>query len=613
MFRDGAPLAPSLAVLPAEPFLTASDLPMRLPFLTRPALVLLAFVAAACADRSPTAAPPPDPVPPKAPTPVGVFEITVTAIGTDAQRATVSAVRPEGAASATLTPVPTGISFEQVSTGSFVEGSRTGGGQRYLTFTFRVRNGTGGALNNLTVLMVSRPSTISGTPLSLVKKFDGTNVDSALAKQVVPTGVTGLGSDLVTMQSPYPDVLQVFSEGEVAAITPPGDINGIFPYGYVVRNKASVSTRTLPATADPNQWDGVMTLSFRVPLQATSSQDLYQLTFQVLGVTDGETRMTESIEESQDTGAVRRLRDRATSLGATTVTVLNGSAVVDPAVPDYPGQRQICSPRTAGTPASPLNNIVAPGAYSQVSLLTPGEGLDTCTPYFRTGTASRPATNVPFTVTLKAMDRYGNVKTGQADTLHLVETNGVPAVASAAASLVLGSVSETVTYSNYGTSVLMAQGKRLSGVRTIPVAGVVRTWTAGAGTTSWHTAGNWSPAAVPMSLDSVYVPVAAPLFPALAANVQIGGVTVENTATISLNAFDMTASANVTAGTSGGITNSSGRLFLAGTAKTVEGRVPVLRVTGTYSLTANVTSRAPIQVDAGRLTVSALRLQADSN
>jgi len=586
---------------------------MRLPFPTRPALVLLAFAATACADRSPTAAPPPDPVPPKAPTPVGVYEITVTAIGTDAQRATMSAVRPEGGPSATLTPLASGLSFEQVSTGSYTEGTRTGGGQRYLTFTFRVRNGTGGALNNLTVMMVSRPSTISGTPLSLVKKFDGTNVDTALAKQVVPTGAATLGSDLVSMQSPYPDVLQVLTEPEVAAITPPGDINGVFPYGYVVRNKASVSTRTLPATADPNQWDGVMTLAFRVPLQASTAEDIYQLTFQVMGVTDTETRMTESIEEAQDTGAVRRLRDRATSLGATTVTVLNGSPVLDPAIPDYPGMRQICSPRTAGTPATPLNTIVAPGAYSQVMLLTPGESLNSCSAYFRTGTASRPATNVPFTVTLKAMDRYGNVKTGQVDTLHLVETNGVPAVAGAAASLVLGSVNETVTYSDYGTSVLMAQGKRLSGVRTIPVAGVVRTWTAGAGTTSWHTAGNWSPAAVPMSLDSVYVPVAAPLFPALAANVQIGGVTVENAATIGLNAFDLTASGNVTAGTTGGITNTSGRLFLAGVAKTVEGKLPVLRVTGTYSLTANVTSRAPVQVDAGRLTVSALRLQVDSN
>jgi hypothetical protein len=461
--------------------------------------------------------------------------------------------------------------------------------------------------------MVSRPSTIPGTPLSTLKKFDGTDVDTALAKLVVPTGVTALGSDLVSMTSPYPDVLQVLTEAEVAAITPPGDITGVFPYGYVVRNKNFNDTRTLPATADPNQWDGLLTLSFRVPLQATAQQDMYSLTFQVLGVTDTETKMTESIEEAQDTGAVRRLRERAIALGATTVTVLNGSSATDPAVPDYPGQRQICSPRTAGTAASPLNTIVTPGAYSTVAVLTPGETLDPCTAYFRTGTASRPATNVPFTVTVKAMDRYGNVKTAQVDTVHLVETNGVPATMGAAAALVLGSASQTVTYSDYGSSLLLAQGKRLSAIQPISVAGVVRTWTAGAATTSWHTAGNWSPAAVPMPLDSVLVPAAAPLFPAIAANVAIAGVTVENAATISLGAFDMTASANVTAGTTGGITNTSGRLFLAGTGKTVEGKVPVLRVTGTYSLTANVTSRAPIQVDGGRLTVSALRLQADSN
>jgi hypothetical protein len=83
--------------------------------------------------------------------------------------------------------------------------------------------------------------------------------------------------------------------------------------------------------------------------------------------------------------------------------------------------------------------------------------------------------------------------------------------------------------------------------------------------------------------------------------------------TISLGAFDLTSYGNVTSATTGGITNTSGRLFLSGTASTVTGKVPVIRVTGTYSLTGNVNARAPIQVDAGRLTVSALRLQADGN
>jgi hypothetical protein len=178
--------------------------------------------------------------------------------------------------------------------------------------------------------------------------------------------------------------------------------------------------------------------------------------------------------------------------------------------------------------------------------------------------------------------------------------------------LVSGSAALAITYTDYGTSLLTAIGKRLTGNRTIPVAGVTRTWTAGAGTTDWHTANNWSPAAVPMYLDSVYVPLSAPLDPVIAANVSILGVTVEDGATISQGAFDLTAGGSVSTGFSGGITNTSGRLFLTGIAQTVTGKLPPLRVTGTYSLSANVNARAAIQVDAGRLTVSAVRLQADS-
>jgi hypothetical protein len=196
--------------------------------------------------------------------------------------------------------------------------------------------------------------------------------------------------------------------------------------------------------------------------------------------------------------------------------------------------------------------------------------------------------------------------------VHL-NTVGPPASVSAAAALVSGSATQTLTWSDYGSATVTAVGRRLDGSLPITVAGVVRTWTAGAGTTDWHTGANWSPAAVPMSRDSVYVPVAAPLYPVIAANVSIGGATVENGATISLGAFDMTASANVTTGLTGGITNTSGRLFLSGVASTVEGKLPPLRVTGTYSLTNNVNARAAIQVDAGRLTVSGVRLQADSN
>jgi len=581
--------------------------------LYRRSLALLVFVAAAaCADRITPTDPDPDPGPGPAPNALGLYQIHVSGIGTDDMSSTVTSIAPTGGPSLAMNPAGAGVVFEQVSSSSFTEGARGQGGARYVSFTYRVRNGTGIALNNLTLMLVSRAGVVGGTALSTLRRFDGTPADTNIARLVVPTGAVAMGGDLVSMQALYPDVLQVLTEAEAAAIVEPADVTNVFPIGYVVRNKSTNANRSLPVPTDANQYDGLLTVSFRLPLQATSAQDVFSFFFQVLAVTDTETRLTESIEESQDTAAVRRLRERATALGATVVTVLNGSPAMDAAVPDYPGQRQICSPRTAGTSASPITTMVSPGAYSSLLVLRPGESMNACEPYFRTGAAGRPATNVPFTVTLKAVDRYGNVKTAQVDTVRLSQT-GPTAAFGASAALVSGSANQTVTYSDYGTSQLTAVGRRLTGSRTIPVAGVLRTWTAGAATTDWHTAGNWSPAAVPMSLDSVLVPLAAPLDPALAANVQIGGVTVEDGATIALNAFDMTASASVATGTTGGITNTSGRLSLSGIAQTVQGRVPVIRVTGTYSLTANLTSRAPIQVDAGRLTVSALRMQAESN
>ena len=577
------------------------------------AIALLALCAA-CAD-DPTNTKPPEPEPKPAPTPIGVYELTLSGIGTGEMTSSLKEVRPSrpGGINATMTNAGSGLTLEQVSSHSFIDGVRGSGGHRYVSFTYRVRNGTGVTLNNVTLMMATKATTVPGTPFSAIRKFDGTDAGAAaIAPTIVPTGAVVLGSDFVTMQAVYPDVVQVVTEAEAAAITLPADITGLLPYGYVVRSAYTNANRTLAATADPNEFGGLLTVSFRVPLQSpNSTADVFSIVFNFLAVTDTETRLTETIEESQDTAAVRRLRERATALGATTVTVLNGSPVTDPAVADYPGQRQICSARTAGTAASPTNTMVSPAGYAGLMILRPGETVNSCAAFFRGGTPGRPATNVPFTLTVKAMDRYGNVKTAQVDSVRMVAASGPAVTVGGTTALVSGSTNQVVTYTDYGTSDMYAVGRRLKGEYYITVAGVTRTWTAGAGTTDWHTNNNWSPAAVPMSLDSVYVPVAAPLDPVLAANVTVMGVTVEDVATIGLNAFDLTANANVSAGLTGGITNTTGRLILGGTAMTVQGRLPRIRVTGTYSLSANVNARAPIEVLAGRLTSSAFRLQAD--
>jgi hypothetical protein len=591
----------------------------------RHTLIALLLLLAACTDKlpSPTAPPQPEPQPePSSLEAVGRYSIDISGIGGEQMTSSISSAPIDlGDASGALTQTGAGLVFEQVSSLSFTEGPRTAGagGQRYISFTYRVRNGTAAPLNNLTLLLVSstgspptRQATLPGTAVSLLRKFDGSAANAALAAQVVPTGAVALGSDLENMQGLYPDVLQVLTEAEVGAIAKPADVTSVFPVGYMVRSKNSVANRLLPVAADAHQFDGVLTVSFRLPLQTSATLDVFSFRFEILAVTDSETRVTESIEESQDTAAVRRLRERATALGATTTTVLNGSPAMDPAVLDYPGQRQICSPRTAGTPGSPTTTIVSAASYVQLFVLRPGETVNSCNAHFLGGTPGRPATNVPYTVTLTAMDRYGNMKTSAVDSVRVAQQSGPAITIGAGGTLASGQRAVTVTFSDYGTSLLGGVGRRMDGWQTIPVMGVTRTWTAGAGTTDWHTNGNWSPAAVPMSLDSVIVPLAAPLDPVLAANVAVEGVTVEDGATISLNAFDLTATANVFAGITGGITNTTGRLVLAGTAKTVQGRLPRLRVTGTYSLTGNVTARAPLQVESGRLTNAAFRVQMES-
>ncbi|HEX5871818.1 MAG TPA: leishmanolysin-related zinc metalloendopeptidase, partial [Longimicrobium sp.] len=171
------------------------------------------------------------------------------------------------------------------------------------------------------------------------------------------------------------------------------------------------------------------------------------------------TRLTESLEEAQDTSSVRRVRERAASLGATTVTVLAGSPAAAPEVADYPGQRQICTVRTAGTAASPTTYITNPAAYTRVNLLRPGETLSACGAYFRGGTPATLAPGVAHTMTLAAMDRYGNLR-AVLDSVQLERVSGPTATFGPRTALVGGQAGISVTFGGYGTSVLRAAGRR---------------------------------------------------------------------------------------------------------------------------------------------------------
>jgi hypothetical protein len=101
-------------------------------------------------------------------------------------------------------------------------------------------------------------------------------------------------------------------------------------------------------------------------------------------------------------------------------------------------------------------------------------------------------------------------------------------------------------------------------------------------------------------------------------NESVGGVEVLDITpggtvpTISLGAFNLDASGSVVTTNSASIDNTAGRLILTGIAQTVEGRLPFVTVTGTYSLSGNVLSRASLRVQGGRLRSTSFRIRTES-
>jgi hypothetical protein len=575
-------------------------------------VVTLLSALAACADHP--AGPPLQPEPtPSAPLPLGVYEITLSGLdGTGPGAPNASKVVPiAGGPSLAMNPVASGLALEEVSIASFSEGTVEEGGQRYISAVFRVRNLTGGPLTNLTVIPATTASTLSGTPFTEVLLRNGAAANPAIAQTLVPGGAVFLGHD-TRMRSSHPDVLQVFTEAEVAAIVPPAGVTGLFPYGFVVSNPASAVSRTLPNGTGPNDWGGVVTFAFRYPLQPGGpTEDPFSVTFHVVMVQDTETRMTESIEERQDTAGVRRARERATALGATTVTVLAGSPAADPFVTDYPGQRQICSVRTAGTPALPFTYITQPALYTELAIYRPGQALDPCAPNYTTGDPTPAHYGMTYTVALRAMDRYGNVRPLPADTVTLTSSDATADMPPPGA-LVNGVRNRALTYTTYGPSTLYATGRRMRGSSPVSMNGMTRTWD-GDIDTNWLTDGDWVQNHHPGARDSVIIPGDRPNYPVLVANTSTYGVTMTPGVTvqplIDLGPFDLTVGGDVELGTTGTFAGT-GRLILEGGSNTIGGGtsnfdVRNLRITepGRYSVTSNV------NVTGGRIVVQGGRLR----
>ncbi|HSJ10929.1 MAG TPA: hypothetical protein VK928_13485 [Longimicrobiales bacterium] len=159
-----------------------------------------------------------------------------------------------------------------------------------------------------------------------------------------------------------------------------------------------------------------------------------------------------------------------------------------------------------------------------------------------------------------------------------------------------------VTPVRAGTCSITADSEGRPGSLSFAVTGMTRTWDGSEGT-DWETGDNWALGLVPATVDSVLIPAAAPNYPVLAQATAVGGVTVEDNASLSIGAHELTVAADVETGATagGGILGTTGWLVLAGNGA-VRGRTPLVRVTGTYALDGDVTTIGRLLVAGGRLT-----------
>ncbi|MFL5385317.1 MAG: hypothetical protein ACJ8GN_22590 [Longimicrobiaceae bacterium] len=156
-------------------------------------------------------------------------------------------------------------------------------------------------------------------------------------------------------------------------------------------------------------------------------------------------------------------------------------------------------------------------------------------------------------------------------------------------------------------------GASQTGAGHFTITGTSLVWTAGAGTTDWNTPGNWDRGVSPVAEDSATIPVVGVgIYPVFTANQSIGRIDVADAAAVHIGPFDLTASQDVLAGLSGGITSTTGRVLMTGIAKTTSGLLPRMRVSGTYSLAGNVNSTASLRVESGRIRSTGFRIRVVS-
>lgn len=214
-------------------------------------------------------------------------------------------------------------------------------------------------------------------------------------------------------------------------------------------------------------------------------------------------------------------------------------------------------------------------------------------------------------LTATARDAAGNFTEG-AQTIAWSSTDSTVAAVTTG-----GSAGGVLTSIRGGTTTIQVSsssaGFTREGSASVTVTGMQRIWQ-GDVDGNYHNRPNWERDIVPVASDTIVIPFPSPNYPTIVQNAQVSSILMGEGATLNLASYDMTASRHVVSSSASGtgILATGGRLILTGTAAEVRGRVPRLRVLGTYSLTGNLWIKAPLQVESGRLTNYQYRVESNN-
>ncbi len=217
-------------------------------------------------------------------------------------------------------------------------------GFRYLWASFSVNNTSTSSLRNVTFVAVATPSTLNGTAVSRLTKFDGSAANPLLALSLKPTQAVHLerGNLRTTTDNAS---LQVFGANDIAALqTSLATGETALPYGFVASNPNG--GRDL---ANIGLSDGVVTFAVKIPLQTPISDNPYSISLMFEAVTDSTDAITEGLEE-QDFANAPVVSERLAQLPNAVFRVLAGSPRASS------GVTKICSVQTNTTSSAFLVN-----------------------------------------------------------------------------------------------------------------------------------------------------------------------------------------------------------------------------------------------------------------